>query len=459
MASNVSIGTNPITGRESYFGNVKLTPEQIRLINASPMLQSQLRDYGNDVNSGQMKPMESGDGVATFFDSKHIVLGTSNPGGDAFMLGTLSHEIGHYENRANDKAFMARYAVNWRDPEAFNVAALIGSHGEGEAVVNNWQVQQEIRKNTATGNSPGTQIDVGGRSTLQEHLDGQHAADVNAAESDTEDRNRLTAVGMNFYVNGIPTNALDETYYQYYGKGVGMPAPEPGRVKNVEFTGDKLGNINSMTERWASGDIGTQTFNEGRIQSSEMKDSQGNIISTAAYSYARKGGYSVDVRDGAGHVTKRGEFNADWSGAVRDYATDGSSQVTSSNAKNQTTRIVKFDAKGEKTAADYMVPDTGRLAVRDFKSADGGHTVSNCDAEGRVRSEFQYDRDGRPLLSVDRDENGQATFLVKYEKDGSRTVATVNADGSQTSHIVDKDGKRGQDFTLQPPEGTGSAIA
>ncbi|SEB86317.1 hypothetical protein SAMN02787142_0473 [Burkholderia sp. WP9] len=461
MASNLSVGTNVVTGQESYFGDVKLKPEQIRLVNASPQFQSQLFDYGSDVSSGNMDPMSRGKDIATYFDGRHIVIGQYQHStmSDAAVLGHLSHEIGHYENRANDKAFKSQYAVNPRDPQAYNVAALIGAHQEGEAVANNYQIQQEIQKNTASGNAPATQIDVSGLRGVQEKLDALHAVDVGAGKSSAEDRNNLIVAGMNAYVNANPSTATGKSYYQYYGEGSRAPAPETGSIKQVEFTGDEQGDINSMTEHWASGDVGTQTFSRGKIQTAELADAHGELTSTAAYSYAKDGAYSVDVRNGAGRETERAEFNADRSGTVRDYASDNSSQATSFDAKNRNTQIAQFDGKGEKIEANYIVPETGKFAVQDRKSTDGGRTVSNYDAEGRVRAQFQYDRDGQPVLSRDLDENGKDTFLVEYHKDGSRTVATVNADGSETAHIVDRNGMRGKDVTLQPPKEAGAAEA
>ena len=536
MASNLSIGTNLVTGQESYFGDVKLTPEQIRLINASPQFKSQLSDYGRDVKSGKMDPMSRGNDSATYLADTHIVIGQyqdttmSDTTSDTTIVSDLSHEIGHYENRANDRAFRAQYAGNPRDPEAYNVAALIGSHQEGEAVANNYQIQQEIQKNTASQSAPGTQIEVSEIPGFQEKLDALRAADARAGKSIAEDRNNLIVAGMNAYVDGNPSTATGKTYHQYYGEGSGMPAPETGKIRQVEFTGDEQGNINSMTEHWASGDVGTQTFSRGKIQTSQLTEAHGKLTSTTAYRYAKDGAYSVEVRNGAGRETERAEFNADRSGTVRDYASDNSSQATSFDSKNRdlqiakfdrngqkieaatfsyakngaysvevrngagretqhvefkadrsgsvrdyasdnssqatsfdtksrNTQITQFDSQGEKTEADYLVPETGKFAVQDRKSTDGGHTVSNYDAEGRIRAQFQYDRDGQPVLSRDIDENGQDTFLVEYHKDGSRTVATVNADGSETAHVVDRNGARGKDVTLQPPKQAGATEA
>ncbi|MFM0224249.1 hypothetical protein [Paraburkholderia dipogonis] len=451
MALNTSIGMRPLTGQESYWGDVKLTPEEIRLINASPTLQSQLRDYGADVSSGKLKPMTIGKDNGTYFagqDERRIVVGkdVNSSGSAGAMVGSLSHEIGHYENQANENTFTSRYEVNPRDPNAYSVAALTGAHGEGEAVFNNWQVQQDIEKNTATPNAPGTRIYLGGHN-LQQKLDDQHAADVHDGKSDAEDRNHLIFAGMNDYVNEVPSTAPDKSYYQYYGDSSGASAPVPGRPKEVVFGGDDKGDINQMTESWQSGDHAIQTFSGGKIQSSELLDGKGKVTSASVYEHNQDGGYSVDVKNGNGHETEHADFNADKSGTVRNYANDGSAQATSFNAGNHNTRIVVYDAKGQKFDANYLDPDTGYSTNQDHTTPDGGHTVADYDTQGRVRSQFQYDRNGNPMLSADFDETGRNTFAVKYNNDGSRAVAKFNADGSQTDHVVDRNGNRGQDYT------------
>ncbi|NPT35622.1 hypothetical protein [Paraburkholderia xenovorans] len=465
MESNMRVGMQPVTGQESYWGDVKLTPKEIGLINASPTLQSQLRHYGADVSSGMTKPMALGTGRGTYFEykdtNKRIVIGKGNQTlrEAGAMVGTLSHEMGHYENQTNDKMFKSRYEINPRDPNAYNVAALTGVHQEGEAGTNNWQVQQEIEKNTAPPNAPGTRIYLAGTNRLQQTLDEQHAADRQDGKTDAVHRNHLTIAGMSDFANNTPSTAPGKSYYQSYGDSTGVPAPVPGRQKDVTFQGDDNGDINQMTESWESGELARQTFSEGKIQSSEILNDTGKVTSASVYKHNQDGSYSVDVRNGDGHETEHAEFKADKSGTVRNYANDGSAQAVSFNTDSLATQIMDYNVRGQRINANYLDPDTGHYTVQDKTTPDGGHTVINCDTEGRVRSQSQYDRNGKITLSADFSETGDNTFAVHYKEDGSRFVVKFNADGSQTNHIVDRNGNRGRDYTAPTPGSTRPANA
>ncbi|CAM2185519.1 hypothetical protein PSAC2689_60125 [Paraburkholderia sacchari] len=182
MAIQIGNGQQTITGNESYWGDVKPTPEQLDLINKSPTLQRQLHDYGSQVDAGKVQPMKYGDEGGTNFDGHRIVFGTESQGrSDDITVGTLSHEIGHFENQKNDRDFNARYPINPHDPNAYNdVSALRGAHGEGEAMYNNWQVQQEILGNPTGAGEPGDRIYFGASPGTQQQFDDRHAADVKA---------------------------------------------------------------------------------------------------------------------------------------------------------------------------------------------------------------------------------------------------------------------------------------
>ncbi|NLP63223.1 hypothetical protein [Paraburkholderia sacchari] len=263
-------------------------------------MQSQLADYSAAVNSGKLQPFSTGKAPGTYFDAgNNIVFGPDTTQSDTVFVGAMSHELGHFENQNNDQAFASRYQVNVHDPYAYNVAALIGAHGEGEAVYNNWKARQEVLGGTATPDNPGTRIafEVADQNT-QKRFDDQHAADVIAGKSDDQDRNQLITLGMNDYVNGNPSTAPGKTYYAYYGSASGAPAPEPGASPLVSFSGDDKGDITSMTEWWPSGNVDTQRFENGKIQSSQKVSADGTFLSTATYRYGPDGSYSVDVKDG-----------------------------------------------------------------------------------------------------------------------------------------------------------------
>lgn len=455
LESNMRIGMPPISGQESFWGDVKPTNKEVELINASPTLQSQLRDYGADVNSGEMNPMAlvskgsyfDGKGAKGISFSKDVDSWSTN-----MMVGTLAHEIGHYKNLAKDNAFESRYDINPRDPNAYYVTALRGLHQEGEAAANNWLVQQEIEKNTARPNAPGTRIYLAGTDKLPKTLDKQHAADVQDGKSDIVHRNHLTVAGMSDFAANHPSHNPDDTYFRYFGGESGAPAPVPGSPKEVAFVGDDKGDINQMAESWKSGEHARQTFSEGKIQSSKLLDGSGKVASESVYKYNDDGSYLVDVKNGDGDETKHAEFKADRSGTVRDYKSDGSTRAISFNADDLDTQILDYNAKGQKSLAQYLDADSGQSTVQVVRARDGGHTVFNFGTTGRVRSLFEYDRNGNPKRSADFDEKGGNTYVVNYGADSSRTAVKFNADGSQTDHLVDRNGNRGPDYTFPTPE-------
>ncbi|MBY4766283.1 hypothetical protein [Burkholderia ambifaria] len=49
-----------ITGKEAMFVNVKITQDELDLINRSPMLVDQLLKYNNDVLKEVVRPINSG---------------------------------------------------------------------------------------------------------------------------------------------------------------------------------------------------------------------------------------------------------------------------------------------------------------------------------------------------------------------------------------------------------------
>ncbi|WP_322060434.1 hypothetical protein [Paraburkholderia sp. J63] len=441
MALNIRNGQNYVTGRESWWGDMKPSPGMIDLINKSPTLQSELHDYGAQVSAGQAMPMQYGNKDGTYFDGSRIVIGTDYQGlSDDTLTGALSHEIGHFENKDNDQKFAEKYKVNPRDPNAYNVSAMRGAHGEGEAMYNNWQVQQEIRNNKAAPDKPGTEIYFAAPENTQQQFDQKHQADVKAGKSAEEDRNLLIPIGMNATVNDVPSTAPNKTYYQYYGEVSGAAAPESGGPPKVKFDGDEKGNVNSMTEHWPSGDVGTQTFVDGKIQNAQMVDGQGAPISSATYQHNADGGYSVDVVSGNGHETEHDEFNPDNSGITRQYNEDNSQKATSFDSKNRNTQMVDYDAKGQYINGDYFDPASGQIRSHSEITQDGGHSLTNYDSSGRPRESYIYAANGNFVQHDYFDENGRNTRDIRYDPTGARMETTFNDDGTQSSQFFGSNG-------------------
>lgn len=139
-----------ITGNESFWGSVKLSAGALALINKSPTLVNQLQQYGNAVADHTTSPMQIGTGNGTFYDSASnqvVFAGNYQNWTDSITVGNLAHEIGHYVNSANDRAFAIQHQTALGDPNAYSMDAMIGLHREGEAVDNNYIVQQEIKQN------------------------------------------------------------------------------------------------------------------------------------------------------------------------------------------------------------------------------------------------------------------------------------------------------------------------
>lgn len=441
MALNIRNGPNYVTGKESYWGDMKPSTGLLDLINKSPTLQNELHDYGAQVSAGQTMPIQYGNKDGTYFDGSRIVVGTDYQGlSDETLTGTLSHEIGHFENKDNDQKFWDQYKVNPRDPNAYNVSAMQGAHREGEAMFNNWQVQQEIRNNTAAPDKPGTGIYFAAPADTQQQFDQKHLADVKAGMSAEQDRNLLIPLGMNGAANDIPSTAPNKTYYQFYGEGIGAAAPESGSPPKVTFEGDEKGNVNSMTERWPSGDVGTQTFVDGKIQSAQMVDGQGAPIFSATYQHSPNGGYSVDVVNGKGHEIGRGEYNADNSGTTRQYNEDNSQKATSFDSKNRDTQTVDYDAKGQYINGNYFDPASGQIRSHSEITQDGGHSLTNYDSSGRARESYVYGQNGNFVQHDYFDENGRNTRDIRYDPTGARMETTFNDDGTQSSQSFGSNG-------------------
>lgn len=192
--------SNTLTGNEAFWGSLKISPQALALINASPTLVSELLNYGAAVGAGTMGAMLQGTTGAIAFESTGIVFANNYQTWTPEMIvGNLAHEIGHYINATADATYRTDFTVDPNDPSAYGLNAMIGLHQEGEAVDNNYVVQQEILKNTVTQSNPtGTQIYLAGEWTtdangntvstgLQALLGTQHSLDTNSGLTSYQD--------------------------------------------------------------------------------------------------------------------------------------------------------------------------------------------------------------------------------------------------------------------------------
>ncbi|MDR5783780.1 hypothetical protein QCE63_30650 [Caballeronia sp. LZ065] len=323
----------PITGKESYWGDVKPTDRQVSLINLSPTLQGDLNDYGKAVAAGEVKPFTIGQDDGSYFDrgnQQRIVLGHDFVNmDDNNWIGGLSHELGHFENRQTDEAMAARYSIAARDPEAYDTQAMIGMRGEGEALYNNWKVEHEILDHTAGNGQPGTRIGIYGdwrNGTIERTLQSTHEADVQSGQSDEQDRNRLIDKAAGFNALQRPSDQPSSTYFEYYGGGDKNVVPpglgSPTAVQLNDPAGD--GKITSMNETYASGMRGTQNFGpDGKLTSADITDANGNVQRRIGYARQIDGAYTATIYNGQGGVTERDAFDKGGASVAYTFNRDG----------------------------------------------------------------------------------------------------------------------------------------
>ncbi|MET3555229.1 hypothetical protein [Burkholderia sp. 567] len=142
-----------ITGKEAMFVNVKITQDELGLINRSPTLVDQLLKYNNDVLKEAVHPIQVSAGESgMIWDAKIKTIQFGRYDNKAYdqlesrvFVGVLSHEIGHYINDAHDRDINRQYGAKMR--EDFDLAAVIGVNKEREAAYNNWLVAREIFQN------------------------------------------------------------------------------------------------------------------------------------------------------------------------------------------------------------------------------------------------------------------------------------------------------------------------
>jgi hypothetical protein len=349
-----------VTGHETYWGSVTPDEDTITMINRSPTLQRDLADYGAAVNSGAAKAMQIGpvsqyasgeDGGITMADDLKTIP-------TYVFVGDLAHELGHFENRETDRAFDRSHGVNDHDPNAFAMAGMRSEHAEGEAIFENWKVNNELMAapdapsrtwlSGALVSAPdfGKPIDTG----LLKALDDQHAADVAAHLTDAEDRQLMISAAMG-PVATVPNMDRKAGSFENYAGAAGLTNPETGPLTKFAAQFDKDGEIQSMSESWASGRTVAQTFEHGRLASSSIADKDGSAVSNTHYQYGRNGAYQTDTTDAAGKLIEHG-----------DYAADGSAQVSETGADGTVTPTHYPPAQSR--------PDTGFAAFSSIPEAD-----------------------------------------------------------------------------------------
>ncbi|SDI65951.1 hypothetical protein [Paraburkholderia phenazinium] len=183
---------NRLSGDESMWGVLGKPAEPIlNLINASPLMVSELSDYRDAVNAhtalpfGDLKEDWSGakmlvlpDGIKQIVISSDVV--AASPGE---LVGDLSHGLSYFRNYDNDRrlydALVGKLPPD--DPKYRMMIGFVGVGMTARAEVNNYIIQQQILARTATETGGAVTIklanDKNSKGLLQSTLDNVYAPD------------------------------------------------------------------------------------------------------------------------------------------------------------------------------------------------------------------------------------------------------------------------------------------
>ncbi|KVR94361.1 hypothetical protein WK27_26775 [Burkholderia vietnamiensis] len=358
------------------------------------------------------------------------------------FVGELAHEIGHYMNQAADTAFTNRYEVSPNSPDAYSIDAMIGLHREGEAVYNNYVVQQEIFAKIGGKIYLAGALNVDGSSTgLQQMLDSQRSFDQTNGYTTGEDRNLLIEQAMAIYAK-LPGSANGLPYYNYYGQVNGAKAPaQAPQLVNVFFTDpDATGNITTEKTTFTSGNFETQNFNNGVIVSSTLDDQFGKIISQTTYTHNADGSYSAEFTDGAGHETAVQNIASNGSYSVTQFSTSTGYETSQTNYNAAGTPLYKddynassqlvteegYNAAGQEVTQKIIVPGTTHVSS----------TIFFDPTTGNETSEQHYGDSGLTTYQDDYNTSGQLISEEGYNSAGQKIDQLLVTPG--TLHVYEK---------------------
>ncbi|WP_133650403.1 hypothetical protein [Paraburkholderia flava] len=182
---------NRLTGDESMWGVIGKPSEAIlNLVNASPLMVSELIDYQEAVNShmalpfGNLKEWSGATMLAFPRDLKQIVISSDVVAvSPAETVGDLSYGLGFFRDYDDDRQLIETSIskLSPSDPKYRIVSALAGVTIVSRAEVNNYVIQQQIiAKTGATTKQPVTiklENDQNAKGMLQFALDNAYAAD------------------------------------------------------------------------------------------------------------------------------------------------------------------------------------------------------------------------------------------------------------------------------------------
>ncbi|RQH02745.1 hypothetical protein [Paraburkholderia dinghuensis] len=446
-----------ITGNEAFWGAIKgqLSSDVLKYINSSQTLVNELLQYGAAVAGGTLQPMQislTGSGNLLQFTGQFVQFGlnwlTWSP---AQFVGNLSHEIGHFVNFSNDQTFYQNLHIDPNDPNAGALYDTVGLRAEGEAVFNNWKVQQEI----ALAN-PGVQININGDSgangSIDQALSALHASDIAKGLTQVQDDNALMELAGKMFSSLHPSDTPAGTTYAdmyaahggeiFSSMGISSGNVLPGAIAEVDFSDSNLtGNYSSVTETFASGASTTQYFSNSLISSSVQLDQFGNVLSQVAYSHNADGSYVANIYDGQGHLTNQDQFQSDGSEVAYQINSNGSQTATVYNSTGHETEYAAFGTNGQKTQDIFYDATSGRETQETDYNADGSAVAYLFNSDG-TQNAIVYNSAGHETEYATFGTNGAKTQDLFYDASSGRLTQEndFNADGSAVAHLFNSDG-------------------
>ena|GEM_PF-1903586 len=446
-----------ISGNEAFWGPLKgqLSKDTLDEINKSSTLVNELLQYGAAAASGDgtIQPMTVNleqAGLLQF--TGHLVefgINWASWSPEQFV-GNLSHEIGHFVNLENDNQFFNSLQINANDPNAGALYSAVGLRAEGEAVYNNWLVQQEIVQKG--GSAIYINGDAGPNGKIDQTLKSLHASDMANGLDSAQDMNAMIETAGKMFA-GLHLSGTDpsETYADLYAAhggeifnemGIASGKALPGAITDVDFTDSgPNGDFSSVTEKFSNGDSTSLHFSNSSLASSVETDQSGNIISQTIYARNGNGSYNADIYDAQGRLTNEDQFHADGSEVAFQINVDGSQAATVYNGSGKETEYATFGTDGKQTLDAFFDPTNGRETQENHLNADGSQVDYTLNADGSQNATV-YNASGHEteygVFGVD----GKKTLDVFFDPTTGRETQEnhFNADGSQTDYLLDADG-------------------
>jgi hypothetical protein len=308
----MSLNPQPITGREAFWGDIRPTQSQLDLINRSPTFVAQIRQADAQVKMGQCQPMAVKDVAGPVYQTDNGQIQfpsryTNDPMRMSWAIWPMRWDISCMRVRTRHSRRNTRPIL--ATPTLSTPRRCCRSVPRREAQLNHWKIYHEILRNTTTPDHPGTGIDGHLDPQLVQLFDEHYAKYAQAGLTEKQIDQRLI-------VSGMPNTAVgtaegSDSTYNYYGHLLTGGAPtEPGSPTSVSYGQDDIGNLTSATQAWRTGDVTTQTYTNGNLQSVRTVDPDGKLLSVSAYAYNPGGSCSVEMSRGERAIRQSG-FDAE----------------------------------------------------------------------------------------------------------------------------------------------------